>query len=151
MLGELPLHTAAQNNQYEVVEGLCSSRALVEAAAGSSGWNALHIACCEDHRDVAYKLVVHKTLTQENQKLVDLPTSDGFSPLQIAVFAGHHDMVDFLKAADAAFPKEAAGLPFLEDEHDLSPSQRNSESPNQLDLLRSFIEHSPGEDAPVEE
>ena len=66
----------------------------------------LHVACVEDHRDVALKLVLYQTLTRDKQKLVDVPTLDGFSPLQIAVIGEHSGMIDLLKAADAAFPEK---------------------------------------------
>merc|ERR1711865_911372 len=96
LLGETPLHTAAQNNQYEVVESLCANSARVDARAGTAGWMPLHVACCEGHDEVAYKLVLHQPEISGSQKLVDARTLDGLCPLQIAVLNQHAGMIDFL-------------------------------------------------------
>ena len=106
LLAETPLHTAAQNNQYEVVESLCANSAMVDARAGTAGWMPLHVACCEGHDEVAYKLVLHQPEISGSQKLVDAKTLDGLCPLQIAVLNQHAGMIDFLKVADACFPDQ---------------------------------------------
>jgi ankyrin repeat protein len=101
----MPLHIAAQNGHFKVVECLINKGAKVDLPS-SEGFVPLHIAAQNGHFKVVELLI-------NSGAKVDLPDADGWMPLHAAAQNGHFKVVELLinSGAKVDLPKSNGWMP----------------------------------------
>ncbi|KAJ7895111.1 ankyrin repeat-containing domain protein [Mycena leptocephala] len=93
-MSSLSVHTAAQNNQLHVVRSLISENPKLMNALDVDERTALHWAASSGSVDIVRFLV-------DKQAEVDIMDNSGWTPLHIAVSAGHDEIAQELVGAGA--------------------------------------------------
>ncbi|XP_054716640.1 putative ankyrin repeat protein RF_0381 isoform X2 [Uloborus diversus] len=88
--GESPLHLAVQQSNYALVELLLKNRADV-TCINLLGQTALHMACERNSLDIAALLI-----NNSKRSIINIPDSDGATPLMYACHFGSISMVRHL-------------------------------------------------------
>ncbi|XP_045158377.2 serine/threonine-protein phosphatase 6 regulatory ankyrin repeat subunit B-like isoform X1 [Mercenaria mercenaria] len=93
-VGQMPLHIAAQQGQYEAAKLLLKLDADVNTPDRSSGRTALHLACANSHKSTVELLLKMGAVVYEQDK-------NGVYPVHLAAGGGHCGVIQFLVATGA--------------------------------------------------
>jgi len=94
--GKSPVFFAADFKKLEVVK-LLLDRGADPKIENNNGWTVLHSAANANARDICEAIVLHSRVDVKIKKvLVNLKDRQGRTPLHIAAFKAHEDLVQFL-------------------------------------------------------